>query len=76
MKFLSCPPGPDSAREAEDDPGAPAREGLPYAPVAVRVGLRQGGWAEVLSGPAPGDRVVTRGGIGFLYPDFKSQGSD
>ncbi len=55
---------------------SPAREGLPYVPVAVRVGLRQGGWAEVLSGLAPGARVVTRGGIGFLYPDFKSQGSD
>ena len=44
--------------------------------VAVSTGAASGDEVEILSGLKAGDRVVVQGGIGFLYPDFKSQGED
>ncbi|MDE2512028.1 MAG: hypothetical protein KGL74_12970 [Elusimicrobia bacterium] len=47
-----------------------------YEPIPVAIGLTAGGYAEVLSGLAPGDSVVAAAGIGLLDPAFKAEGGD
>jgi multidrug efflux pump subunit AcrA (membrane-fusion protein) len=44
-----------------------------FAPSEVRVGERFGQDVEILKGLEPQVPVVTQGGIGLLYPDFKAQ---
>lgn len=43
-----------------------------YAPAEVRIGAETAEFVEIVSGLKAGDRVVTRGGIGYAYPDFKA----
>ena len=52
---------------------AKAAEGkTSFEPVAVTMGVESDGDVEILSGLKPGDEVVTSGGIGLLFPDFKA----
>lgn len=43
-----------------------------YEPVAVTMGVESGGDVEILSGLTPGEELVTSGGIGLLFPEFKA----
>ncbi|MDE2292702.1 MAG: hypothetical protein KGL53_11530, partial [Elusimicrobia bacterium] len=45
-----------------------------YEVVPVRTGAQAEGRVEVLSGLAAGDEVVTQGGLGHAFPDFKAAG--
>ncbi|MHB2025832.1 MAG: efflux RND transporter periplasmic adaptor subunit [Elusimicrobiota bacterium] len=49
-----------------------AAEETVYAPDAVRIGAVSDGFIEIESGLNPGDAIVAKGGIGYLYPDFKA----
>lgn len=40
----------------------------------VKIGTSDKGRVEIVSGLHAGDQVVDSGGLGYLYPDFKSQG--
>ncbi len=56
-------------------PAPEGGSGLPYVSRPVRVGVRSFGRAQILSGLKAGDKIVVRGGIGYLYPEFKAQGA-
>lgn len=43
-----------------------------YEPVAVTMGVESGGDVEILSGLKAGEKIVTSGGIGLLFPEFKA----
>lgn len=43
-----------------------------YEPAPVTMGVEDGNDVEVLSGLKPGEEIVTSGGIGLLFPDFKA----
>ena len=47
-----------------------------YAPVPVETGDESDAAVEIRSGLKAGDRVVTAGAIGALYPDFKAAAGD
>ncbi|HEX4046375.1 MAG TPA: hypothetical protein VH309_00995 [Elusimicrobiota bacterium] len=47
-----------------------------YVPVQVATGDESDTGIEILSGLKPGDRVVTTGAVGLLYPDFKAASED
>ena len=47
-----------------------------FAAVEVSTDAASGDDVEIRSGLAAGDQVVVQGGVGFLYPDFKSEGGD
>jgi multidrug efflux pump subunit AcrA (membrane-fusion protein) len=58
-------------RQETDEKGKPA-----FKPVEVTTGRVSQGRVEVLSGLKAGDEIVQSGGIGYLYPDFKSAAGD
>lgn len=43
-----------------------------YEPAAVTMGVESGGDVEILSGLKSGEDIVTSGGIGLLFPEFKA----
>jgi|SRR5665213_172248 len=47
-----------------------------YEPVQVQIGIVSDSDVEILSGLKPQDEVVVQAGIGYLYPEFKSQAGD
>ena len=44
-----------------------------YAPVEVELGEQSGDQIEIKAGLKLGDPILVDGGLGYLYPDFKSQ---
>jgi multidrug efflux pump subunit AcrA (membrane-fusion protein) len=56
---------------ATTTPGKAARE---FKVVEVSTGAASGPDVELRSGLSAGEQVVVQGGVGFLYPDFKSSG--
>ena len=49
---------------------------LAYSPIPVRTGVESDDLIEIADGLKEGDRVVTAGAIGALYPDFKAASGD
>lgn len=47
-----------------------------YEPADVTMGVETGGDVEILSGLKPGEEIVTSGGIGLLFPEFKAASED
>jgi hypothetical protein len=47
-----------------------------YEPVEVGTGIASDKDVEILSGLKPGDQVVVKAGIGYLYPEFQSEAGD
>jgi len=53
------------------------KEGVsPFSSVEVKTGISSEKEVEILSGLKAMDLVVTQGGIGYLYPDFKQSGEE
>jgi hypothetical protein len=49
---------------------------ISYETLTVTTGATDGEWIQIPFGLKATDQVVSQGGLGFLYPDFKSQGDD
>jgi hypothetical protein len=54
-------------RQEKDEKGNPA-----FRPVAVKTGVYSTSTVEITSGLSAGNTIIDRGGIGYLYPDFKA----
>lgn len=72
--------GEDVVVDKDAEPGKDAGMGKTvearYLPVPVQTGIVSDSDVEILSGLRPQDEVVVQAGIGYVYPEFRSQAGD